>query len=168
MSIKNRRWTKWLIIPFWVFLIGISLTAPNKLNRSFALSINLTYPNTQSGKGQALYVQRFNLTSQTATQVLIIELNNGSNILSPQWQNFTLYLTLYLNQTYFPRNYTRIMSEPLALQAGLTDIANPMVSKDHTDGLIYMSGLQNNLNPNKDVKDIRDQMKALIADPTPY
>ena len=168
MSIKNRRRIKWLIIAFWFIMIAISITGPEKLTGNFALTSSLTDPNTESGQGQQLYNERFNITGDTATQVLIIELNNGSNIQSNQWRNFTLFLTLYLNNTYYNRNYTSIVSEPLALKAGFTDLADSMVSKDHLDGLIYMSGYQNDLNPTKDVSDIRNQMKELISDPTSF
>lgn len=168
MSIKNRRRIKWLIIAFWFLMIAVSISAPEKLTGNIALSSSLTDPNTESGQGQQLYNERFNVTSESATQVLIIELNNGSNIQSNQWRNFTLYLTLYLNETYYSRNYTTIMSEPLALKAGLTDIADSMVSKDHLNGLIYMSGLKDNLDSTNDVNNIRDQMKELINDPTSF
>ncbi|MFW9929550.1 MAG: MMPL family transporter [Candidatus Thorarchaeota archaeon] len=168
MTIKNRRRIKWLIIAFWFLMIAVSISAPEKLTGNIALTTSLTDPNTESGRGQHLYEERFNLTSETATQVLIIELNNGSNIQSNEWRNFTLYLSLYLNTTYFDRNYTTIFSEPLALQAGLTDLADQMVSKDRLDGLIYMSGHLDDLDPINDVHDIRSNMQDLTDDPTSF
>ena len=167
-DIKSRSKTKWLIIAFWVIMIAVSFTARDKLSSNIASDTSLTATNTQAGQGQQLYEQRFNITSTEATQILIIELNNGSNILSPQWSNFTLFLTLYLNDTYASRNYTTILSRPLALKAGLTDIANAMVSKDHLDGLIYMTGQQNNLDYTKDVPDIRNEMESFIANPSTF
>ena len=147
-------------------MIAVSFTFRDRLTGNISNSTTLTDTSTQSGKGQQIYKERFNLTSNTATQVLIIELNNQSlNIQSNQWRNFTLYLTLYLNQTYFNRNYTSIVSEPLALLGGYNDLASTMVSKDHQDGLIYMSGPQDQLDFKKDVKDIRTQMKDIIANP---
>lgn len=167
-DVKSRSLTKWLIIVFWIIMIAVSFTARDSLTSNIASDTSLTATNTQAGQGQQLYDQRFNISSQSATQILIIELNNGSNILSPQWSNFTLYLTLYLNDTYASRNYTTILSRPLALKAGLTDIADSMVSKDHLDGLIYMTGQQKNLDYTKDVPDIRNSMKAFIANPSTF
>ena len=167
-DIKSRSKTKWLIIAFWIVMIAVSFTFRDRLSGGISSSSSLTDTSTQAGKGQKLYEDRFNITSNSATQILIIELNNGSNIQSPQWRNFTLYLTLYLNQTYFSRNYTRIISEPLALAGNYTDLANSMVSKDHLDGLIFMTGLQNNLDYKKDVPDIRNQMKDITSDPSSF
>ncbi len=167
-DVKSRSKTKWLIIGFWILMIAVSFTARDKLSSNIATSNSLTDTSTQAGKGQQLYEQRFNITSNSATQILIIELNNGSNILSPQWSNFTFFLTLYLNDTYASRNYTTIISQPLALKAGLTDVADSMVSKDHLDGLIYMTGQQKNLDYTVDVKNIRNEMKGFISDPSSF
>ena len=167
-DIKSRSKTKWIIIAFWILMIAVSFTFRDKLSGGISSSTTLTDTSTQAGKGQQLYENRFNITSNSATQILIIELNNGSNIQSPQWRNFTLYLTLYLNQTYFSRNYTQIISEPLALKANYTDLASSLVSKDRLDGLIFMTGLQNNLDYKKDVPDIRNQMKDITSDPSSF
>lgn len=165
-TINGRSKRKWAIIAFWVVMIAISFTFRDRLSTGIIESTSLTDTTTQAGKGQVLYEERFNITSETATQVIVIELNNTQDITSPQWRAFTLYLTFYLNHTYFSHNYTQIYSEPLLLLANQPDIASSFVSKDKTVGLIYLTGRQDQLNDfKKDVKEIRQDLSDINNNP---
>ena len=165
-TVKSRSMRKWVVIFFWILMIVISFQASDRLTTGIIESSSLTDATTQAGKGQLLYQERFNLTSNTAEQIVVIELNNSQNIQSNQWRNFTLFLTLYLNQTYYPHNYTQVYSEPILLMANQPDIASTFVSKDKTVGLIFLSGLQNQLGDIQgDVKNIRENLTNIINDP---
>ena len=156
-EVKQRSLKKWAMIAFWVFMIVISFQARNLLSGGITSSTDLVDTSTQSGAGNSLYKARFNVSSDSATQIIVLKLDNSSDsILSVQWRTFTYYLTLLLNDTYSPRNYTTVVSEPLLLSYGLTDRAESLVSKDNSTGLIYMSGLRDSLSYKDDVKTIRD------------
>ena len=147
-------------------MIVVSFTFRDRLSTGIIESSSLTDTSTQAGKGQVLYEERFNITSPTETNIIVIQLNNSQNIQSNQWRNFTLFLTLYLNYTFFSHNYTEIYSEPVLLLAHQPDIASSFVSKDKTVGLIFMSGQQDQLTDfKKDVKDIRDNLTAINDNP---
>ena len=165
-TLNGRSRRKWIIIAFWIVMIAVSFTFRDRLSSGIIESSSLTDTTTQAGKGQVLYEERFNITSATETNIIVIELNNGQNIQSNQWRNFTLFLTLYLNHTYFSQNYTQVYSEPLLLLAKQPDIASSFVSKDKTVGLIYLSGQQDQLNDfKKDVKDIRQDLSDINSNP---
>ena len=144
-------------------MIAVSFSARDKLTGGITNSSSLTDTTTQAGKGQVAYQNQFNLTSNTATQILVI--NSSQDLQTNQWRNFTLLLTFYLNQTYYTRNYTQIYSEPSLLAIGQTTFASTLISKDHTVGLILMSGLQSDLSYEADVNNIRAEMKNIIANP---
>ena len=150
------------IIVFWIIVVvsSIAIGSRSLLTSGVQDSTNLTNPNTESGMGQNLLKERFNITSDTVTHIIVLDLPNGSDFSLPSWQNFTLYLTLELNETFSPLNYT-VLSEPLLKMNPLTtDLASSLISKDKTSTLIYLRANKADV-PNyrkEDVTTLRDML----------
>lgn len=132
-----------IILLFWAIVVvsSIAIGSQSLLTSGVQESTQFTDESTESGKGSILRNERFNLTSDTITHVIVINLENGEDITSNEWRNFTLYLTLYLNETLFDLGYNSIISEPLVSGNPFTEeLANSLISEDKRTGLIYING----------------------------
>ncbi|MHA2278605.1 MAG: MMPL family transporter, partial [Candidatus Kariarchaeaceae archaeon] len=155
-----------VILLIWVVVVvsSIALGSQSLLTSGVQESTQFTNDSTESGKGSKLRNERFNLTSDTISHVIVRNLNNGEDISSNEWRNFTLFLTLHLNETLFDLGYNSIISEPLVSGNPFTEeLANSLVSEDKTAGLIYINGEEGDL-PNYLTSDI-ELIRGILQDP---
>ncbi len=157
------------ILVIWGIIIGMSFGARELLINSVESSNEFVDNTTESGIGDSLYQQRFNATGDVLTHIVVIELPGGSgfnDITSSKWSNYTLYLTLFINNTMYKNGYTQIVSEPILRIAGAEDYADALVSETKLVTIINIinpnfegeiSGLQN------DVHTMRSLIKNIDA-----
>ncbi len=128
-----------LVILVWVIIFALSFQSRSLLLDSVESSTEIVDDDTESGRGDALYRDRFNITSDSLSHIVVIELPGGDNlddITSNEWRNFTLFLTFYLNDSLFELGYDQYISEPMFVQMGLPEYGESLISESKLVGLI--------------------------------
>lgn len=128
-----------LIILVWVIIVFLSFQSRSLLLDSVETSAEIISDNTESGFGDALYRERFNITSESLSHLVVIELPGGENledITSNEWRNYTLFLTFYLNDSLYDLGYDQYFSEPIFVQMGLPEYGESLISESKLVGMI--------------------------------
>ncbi|MHA2253757.1 MAG: MMPL family transporter, partial [Candidatus Kariarchaeaceae archaeon] len=132
-----------IVILIWFLLIITSIQARTLLTEGIESTEEFTGDESESAMGDLLVEERFNTTAFEVSHVIIIdlgELGDTADITSLQWRNFTLFLSMYVNQSTFELGYDQPpMSEPALLAAGLPDFASSMVSANKQYGMINIA-----------------------------
>ncbi|MHA2365012.1 MAG: MMPL family transporter, partial [Candidatus Hodarchaeales archaeon] len=136
-----------IIIIIWIALIIFSFQARSLLTSTVDESEQFTDTSTESGAGSQLILERFNITTDDVTHIIIFQLPKEQNlgkITDNDWRNYTLFLSGYLNTSLYDRGYNRTdtyLSEPVILLSGMPDaqnFASSLISEDMSIGLMYI------------------------------
>ncbi|MDH5403165.1 MAG: MMPL family transporter [Candidatus Heimdallarchaeota archaeon] len=135
-----------ITILVWLLIVVVSIGGRDLLFDDVEQNSQLIESNSEASKGTDLYRDRFNVTTEGLTHILILEVADGQKVTDNSWRNFTLFLISYLNDSLFELNYTNYLAEPIFVLLdqqqpgfGFDEVASNFVSDDEKYGLIYIT-----------------------------
>ncbi len=148
-----------LVLVFWLLLVGlvVATNAPQLLTSVVSNEREFDEPSSESGLGSALYRERFNITQEGSTHIIVIN-NPKANFSEETWSNWLLYFTFYVNSSLYNHSlthYDQIVSYPLLVIAGAGEFAQSLVSEDGQTTLI------NIVSSTHDVNDVLDDVEVI-------
>ncbi len=149
---SNLNWVskhpKWVLLIWLIFIsLTIAVNAPVLLNSAISNQRTFTESKSESGIGSTIIKESFHLNSSGTTDTLVIT-GNSANFTAPQYTNWLLYYTMYLNSSFNNNSlkYDSIISYPILKLAGAGEFALSLVSKDRHTTLISISSKNRTVN----------------------
>ncbi|MCY3410234.1 MAG: MMPL family transporter [Candidatus Heimdallarchaeota archaeon] len=138
-----------IVLIFWIAIIAGSaaMGAREALTEDVESATEMVLTESESMSGSELYEERFNITADDLTHIVIMQLPDDESFLSPQWRNYTFFLVQYLNDTLFDLGYDQFITESfLHLLAVYQDnpemdaFGRSLVSDDENTALLNIVG----------------------------
>ncbi len=128
----------YIVIFIWIVIIIASFSAREAITEDVTSSTEIIDSDQDSAVGLNLYKERFNVTDDDTTHIIVLQLPEGESFLDNKWRNYTLFLVQYLNDSLFEDGYDRIIAESILHLQGLDEFGAGLVSDDETTTIISL------------------------------